>query len=103
MTSYHSRQARDVVDPVHVQRLRTAWLIALVGVTGFTLFMYGFLAAVLTALAFVGASTLAFVAFILWLLLGEEAVVLRVLLIAIFCGGLLLEIRGLVAVFKLIR
>jgi hypothetical protein len=91
------------MQPQQVQRLRRAWLAALVCVTGFVLFAHGFRAAVLTALAFVGATVLAFVAFILYVLLGEEPIVLRVLLIALFIGLLAVEINGLVRAFGLIR
>jgi hypothetical protein len=91
------------MQPQQVQRLRAAWLAALVCVTGCVLFAYGFLAAVLTALAFVGATVLAFVAFILYVLLDEGSVVLRVLLIALFFGGLAVEINGLVRAFGPVR
>jgi len=91
------------MDPVHVQRLRAAWLAALVGVTGIALFTYGFLAAVMAAIAFVGASMMAFVAFILWVLMGGESVAFRLLMIALFCGGLLVELRGIIAVFDSIQ
>jgi hypothetical protein len=74
---------------------RFAWVAALFGITGVVLFVWGFITAVLFALAFVGASTLAFTAFILNLLLGEEPLPLRILLIALFCGGLVVEVGGL--------
>jgi hypothetical protein len=91
------------MDPEQVRRLRAAWLIALIVVTGVALVAYGFLAAVMTAVAFVGASMTAFVAFVLWLLLGEESVAFRLLMIALFLVGLAVELRGIVAVFEMIR
>lgn len=77
---------------------RFAWLAVLFGVTGVTLLAWGFRPAVLFALAFVGASTLLFTAFFLNLLLGEEPLPYRILLIALFCGGLVVEVGGLVEV-----
>jgi drug/metabolite transporter (DMT)-like permease len=91
------------MDPQQVQRLRAAWAVALVCVTGVALFTHGFFAAVTTAVAFVGASVLAVVAFILWLLLGEEPVPLRALLIVLFFAGLVVEVGGLMSIFGLIR
>lgn len=91
------------MDPEVVRRLRAAWLVALVCVTGVALFTCGFLAAVAAAVAFVGASVLAVVAVFLWFLMGEESVGFRLLLLALFFGGLFVELRGILAVFESIR
>jgi hypothetical protein len=81
---------------------RFAWVAVLFSMTGVVLLVWGFLIAVLFAGAFVGASTLAFTAFILNLLLGEEPLPYRLLLIALFCAGLVVEIGSLVGVLGLI-
>ena len=91
------------MDPEAVRRLRAAWQVALVCVTGVALVTYGFFAAVLTAIGFVGATVLAVVAFFLWLLLGEEPVALRLLMIALVFAGLVIEVGGLLELFGLIR
>jgi hypothetical protein len=86
-------------DPL--QRWRTAWVAAFCGVAGSALLACDFRTALLLALAFVGASFLALTAFILNLLLGEEPPVLRLLLIALFCIGLVVEVCGLIGTFGL--
>jgi hypothetical protein len=79
------------------------WLVALFGTTGAILLAYGFLTAAAVAIVFVGTSVLAVVAFVLYLLLGEEPVALRLLLIALVFVGLAVEIGGLIELFGLIR
>jgi hypothetical protein len=101
--SYLFVKRRDIMEPVRVQQLRVVWLIALVCATGFALFGYGLLAAVLTAAAFVGATVLAVVAFVLYLILGDVSAPVRILVITLLFVGLLVEFRGIVAVLELAR
>jgi hypothetical protein len=88
------------MDPIVVKRIKTVWLVAWLCVTGFVLIGWGFKAAAAAALAFVGASALAFIAFVLNLLMGEEHVLFRILLIVLFIIGLLVEIGAIGSVFE---
>jgi hypothetical protein len=90
------------MDPSVVQRVKTIWFVAWLCVTGFALAVWGTSAAVAVSLAFVGASILAFTAFILNLLMGEEPVAYRVILILLFCIGLVVEICGIAGAFGLL-
>src|SRR5262249_25031443 len=80
---------------VVVKRIKVVWFIAWLCVTGFAFVGWGFEAAVVAWLAFVGVSLLAFIAFILNLLLGDASVALRILLIVLFIAGLLIELFGI--------
>jgi hypothetical protein len=81
------------------RRWRDAWVAALSATTGFAMFAWGFPIAALVAVIFVSATILAFIVFILNLLLGEEPVALRVLMILLFCTGLVVEVYGLANLF----
>lgn len=65
--------------------------------TGLVLVGWGVTAAAAAAVAYVGVSVLAAVAFVLYLLLGDAPVVWRVLLITVFFAGLFVEVVALVA------
>jgi hypothetical protein len=82
-----------ILEPV--QWVRVVWLAAFLGITGGTLLGWGFATAAVLAVAFVGATILAFTAFILWLLLGDTHPILRVLLIALLLTGLVVEILAI--------
>jgi hypothetical protein len=82
-----------------VRRIKIVWTVTWLCVTGFVLIGWGFQAAAAAALMFVGVSALAFVAFILNLLLGEEHVAFRILLIVLFLVGLVVEVYGIASIF----
>src|SRR5438067_11734387 len=63
--------AKVARQPSAAQSVRVAWLAALFGTTGAVLLAYGSLTAAAFAIAFVGTSVLAVVAFVLYLLLGD--------------------------------
>ena len=83
------------MDEIVVRRVKILWTVAWLWVTGFVFIGWGFQAAAAAALVFVGVSFLAFVAFILNLLLGDEHVALRILLIVLFLIGLSVEVYGI--------
>ena len=87
------------MDQTVVWYVKFAWCVALLVVTGLVLLGWGVRAAAAAALAFVGISFLAFVAILLYLLMGDVPVVWRILMIALFFVGLLIEVGALVAVF----
>jgi hypothetical protein len=87
------------MDEIIVRRVKIIWAVAWVCVTGSVFIGWGFEAAAAAALAYVGASVLAFVAFVLNLLLGEEHVAFRLLLIVLFLVGLVVEVYGIARVF----
>jgi hypothetical protein len=86
------------MDQTVVKRVKRAWGVAWVCVTGLVLVGWGFQAAAAAALAFVGVSVLAVTAFFLYLLMGDAPVAWRVLMIAFFLVGLVVELGALVAV-----
>jgi hypothetical protein len=85
------------MDRSTVKRAKVVWAVAWPCVTAFALLGWGFPAAAGAALAFAGVSLLAFVAFFLYLLLGDTPAAPRVLLIALFLAGVLVELGALVA------
>ena len=85
------------------RRWRDAWVAALFAATGLAMFAWGFSTAALVAVIFVSATILAFIVFVLNLLLGEEPIALRVLMILLFCTGLVVEVCGLASLFGPIR
>jgi hypothetical protein len=87
------------MDEIVVRRIKMLWAVAWLCVTGFVFIGWGFKAPAAAALAFVGASVLAVIAFLLNLLLGDEHVALRVLLIVLLFIGLLVEVWGIASVF----
>jgi hypothetical protein len=91
------------MDPEQVQRLRAIWLVAFFIATGIALVGFGLITALLTAIACVGATVLAVSAFVLWLILGEAPIPLRILLIALFFGGLFIELGAIFRVVGAIR
>jgi xanthine/uracil/vitamin C permease (AzgA family) len=88
------------MDPTVVRYIKLAWCVALLVVTGIVLVGWGFWASAAAALAFVGISLLAFIAFILYLLMGDVPVVWRILMIAFFFVGLLIEVGAIVAMIE---
>jgi hypothetical protein len=86
------------MDETVVKRSKIVWAVTVLSVTGVVLVQWGFLAAAAAAVAFVGASLLAFIAYILYLLMGDAPVAWRIVLIALFFIGLLVEIGAIVAV-----
>jgi hypothetical protein len=87
------------MDPFVVRRVKILWAVAGLCVTGVALVGWGFHTAVIAALSFVGASILTFVAFVLFLLLGDTHVAFRILLIVLFLVGLVVEVCGIAGVF----
>src|SRR5262245_2216114 len=86
------------MDRSNVKHAKVVWAVAWVCVTAFALLGWGFPAAAAAALVFAGVSLLAFVAFFLYLLLGDVPVAARVVLIALFLAGVLVELGAMVAV-----
>jgi hypothetical protein len=87
--------AESKMDEIVVKRMKTVWLVAWLSLTGFVFVGWGFKAAAAASLAYVGVSILAFIAFILNLLLGEEHIAFRILLIALFIIGLVVELGAI--------
>ena len=87
------------MDEIVVRRVKILWTVTWLCVTGFVFIGWGFQVAAAAALLFVGVSVLAFVAFILNLLLGDAHVAFRILLIALFLIGLLVEVCGIASIF----
>lgn len=83
-----------------IKRLKQLWLITWLCVTGIAFLVWDFKAAIATAVGFAGAGLLAFVAFILNLLLGDTHFLFRMLLIVAFIVGLIVEIYVIVSVFE---
>jgi hypothetical protein len=79
-----------------VKRGKIVWAVTGLCVTAVVFVGWGFLAAAAAAVAFVGASLLAFIAFILYLLLGDAPVAWRILIIAVLLIGLIVEIGAIV-------
>jgi hypothetical protein len=88
------------MDQAAVKRVKRAWAVAWVCVTTFALLGWGFPAAVAAALAFAGVSLLVFVAYFLYLLLGDVPAAARVVLIVLFLAGVVVEIGGILAVAR---
>jgi hypothetical protein len=88
------------MDRSTVKRAKAVWAVAWACVTAFALLGWGVPAAAAAALVFPGVSLFAFVAFFLYLLLGDIPVAPRVLLIALFLGGVLVELGAIVAVLN---
>jgi hypothetical protein len=88
------------MDQAAVKRVKRAWAVAWVCVTTFTLLGWGFPAAVAVSLVFAGVSLLVFVAFFLYLLLGDVPAAARVFLIVLFLAGVMVEIGEMVAVVR---
>jgi hypothetical protein len=88
------------MDQAAVRRVKRAWAVAWVCVTTFAFLEWGFPAAAAAAVVFAGVSLLVFVAFFLYLLLGDVPVVVRVLLIVLFLAGAVVEIGAMVAVVR---
>ena len=84
------------MDPVVVKRMKTAWVIAWVGLTGVVFAGWGFKAAVVAAITFPVGSMLAAVAYFLFLLLGDVSVPARILVIALLFLGLSVELGAIV-------
>jgi hypothetical protein len=87
------------MDQIILRRVKIIWAVAWLCVTGSVFIGWGFQAAAVAALAFVGASVLAFVAFILNLLLGDAPVAFRLLLIVLFLIGLVVEVYAIARIF----
>jgi hypothetical protein len=87
------------MDQIIVRRVKIMWAAAWLCVTGSAFIGWGFQAAAAAALAYVGASVLAFAAFILNLLLGDAPVAFRLLLIVLFLLGLVVEVYCIARVF----
>jgi hypothetical protein len=87
------------MDEIVVRRVKILWTVTWLCVTGFVSIAWGFQAAAAAALMFVEVTVLAFVAFILNLLLGDAHVPFRIVLIALFIIGLLVEVCGIASVF----
>ena len=88
------------MDPDVVKRVKTVWLVAWLGVTGVAFLGWGFKAAAVVSVGYVVASIMGFIAFFLNLLLGEEHVAFRILLIVLFLLGLAVEICGIASIFR---
>jgi hypothetical protein len=86
------------MDQAVVKRVKRAWTVAWACVTAFALLGWGFPAAAAAAVVFAGVSLLAFVAYFLYLLLGDVPAAARVLLIVLFLAGAVVEIGAMVAV-----
>jgi len=86
------------MDQSTVKRAKAVWAGVWVCVTVGVLLGWGFAAAVVAALAFAGVSLLAFVAFFLFLLMGDAPVAPRILVIALFLAGVLVELGAMLAV-----
>ena len=86
------------MDRSTVKRAKAVWAVAWLCVTAFALLGWGFPAAAAAALVFAGVSLLAFVAFFLYLLLGDTPVAPRLILIALFLAGVLVELGAMFAV-----
>jgi hypothetical protein len=78
--------------------VRRVWGVAWVCVTVLVLIGWGFAAAAVVAVAFGVVSFTAFIAFILFLLLGDAPIALRILIITFFLIGLVIELGALVIV-----
>jgi len=91
------------MDQDVVKRVKLAWSVAWLGVTGLALAGWGVQAAAIAAAMYLAMSFLAFVVFILNLLLGDAPVALRVLLIALFIVGLLVELSAIASVFGFLQ
>lgn len=87
------------MDQTLVRRAKILWTVTWLCLTTFVFIGWGFQAAAAAALMFVAVSFLAFVAFILNLLLGDAHVAFRILLIALFLIGLLVEVCGIASIF----
>ena len=81
-----------------VKRVKLAWGVAWLCTTGLVLVAWGFSAAAAAALVFVGVSFLAFIAYVLFLLLGDAPVGLRILVIALVVVLTLVEFGALITV-----
>jgi len=92
---------RGWLDPP-LERWKMAWVAAFFAAIGVTLMVWGDVAAAFVAIAFVGFTVLAVTAVFLFLLLGDVPVLLRILMITLFCVGLVIEVGSLVCVFELI-
>jgi len=91
------------MDQDVVKRVKLAWLVVWLGVTGFAQAGWGDQAAAIAAAAYLAISFLAFIAFILNLLLGDAPVGWRVLLIVLFIIGLLVELGAIASVFGFLQ
>jgi hypothetical protein len=87
------------MDQAVVKRFKIAWGVALLCVTGFVFAEWGLQAGAMAAAAFIGASLLAFIAFFLFLLLGNVPVPWRILMIALVIVGVLIELGAMAAMF----
>jgi len=86
------------MDQAVVRRVKLAWGVACLCVTGIALAVWGLKAAAATAVAFVGVSLVAVIAYVLFLLLGDVPVGLRVLVIALVVVGAVVELGAVAAV-----
>jgi hypothetical protein len=86
------------MDQSVVKRVKRAWAVAWVCVTGLVLVGWDPTAAAVAGLAFVGVSVLAVTAYVLYLLMGDAPVAWRILMIALFLVGLVIEVGALVSV-----
>jgi hypothetical protein len=87
------------MDPFVVRRVKILWAVAGLCVTGIAFVGWGVPTAVTAGLSFVAVSILAFVAFVLNLLLGDAPVAFRVLLIVLTLAGMVVEVCGIAGVF----
>jgi hypothetical protein len=87
------------MDPIVVRRMKILWAVTGLCVTGVAFVGWGFAVAAAAATLFVGVSVLAFVAFFLFLLLGDTHVAFRILLIVLFLVGLVVEVGGIASIF----
>ena len=85
------------MDPSTVKRVKAVWAATGLCAIAFAFLRWGFAAAVAATVAFAGFSLLAFVAYFLFLLLGDAPVAARVLLIALFLAGVLVELGAMAA------
>ncbi len=90
-----NRFAEDKMDKVAVRRV---WGVAWVCVTVLALVGWGFKAGTIAAVVFGLVSFTAFIAYILFLLLGDAPIALRILIITFFFLGLIIELGALVTV-----
>ena len=79
-----------------VKRVKLAWGVAGLCVTGIVLAVWGLKAAAATAVVFVGVSLVAVIAYVLFLLLGDVPVAWRLLVLALVFVGAIIELGAVV-------
>jgi hypothetical protein len=89
------------MDQTAVRRVKIAWFVGWVAVVIVAIAGWGSTAAMVAGMGYVAASILAVTAFVLNLIMGEEPPVWRFALIALFIGGLLVEVGGIASALRL--